>query len=256
MRDYVSRLLAHHYDVEAVADGQIALERIRTDPPDLVLTDVMMPRLDGFGLLRDLRADPATQTIPVIVLSARAGEEARVEGLGAGADDYLIKPFSARELLARVEAHVKMARLRREAGKALRDSEQRFRNMADHAPVMVRVTEPGGTCTFLSRSWYEFTGQTAETGLGFGWLEAVHPEDRARVDTIFQAANEKHEQFRIEYRLKRNDGEYRWVIDAAAPFIGERRRVLRIYRVGHRYHRAQAPRDGGDWAKPPAAPPP
>ena len=221
MRDYVSRLLAHHYNVEAVADGQIALERIRTDPPDLVLTDVMMPRLDGFGLLRNLRADPATQTIPVIVLSARAGEEASVEGLGAGADDYLIKPFSARELLARVEAHVKMARLRREAGKALRDSEQRFRNMADHAPVMIRVTEPGGTCTFLSRSWYEFTGQTAETGLGFGWLEAVRPEDRARVDTIFQAANEKHEQFRIEYRLKRHDGEYRWVIDAAAPFIGE-----------------------------------
>ena len=75
----------------------------------------MMPRLDGFGLLRELRADPATAAMPVILLSARAGEESRVEGLQAGADDYLVKPFSARELLARVTAQVQMARLRREA---------------------------------------------------------------------------------------------------------------------------------------------
>ena len=83
--------------------------------PDLILTDVMMPRLDGFGLLRELRADPRTATVPVILLSARAGEESRVEGMEAGADDYLVKPFSARELLARVAAHLQMARLRREA---------------------------------------------------------------------------------------------------------------------------------------------
>ncbi|HEY5865049.1 MAG TPA: ATP-binding protein, partial [Candidatus Tectomicrobia bacterium] len=112
MRNYVRRLLSAWYDVEVVADGEAALVAVRACRPDLVLVDVMMPRRDGFGVLRTLRADPETRTLPVILLSARAGEEARVEGLLAGADAYLVKPFSARELLAQVEAHVKLGRLR------------------------------------------------------------------------------------------------------------------------------------------------
>ena len=115
MRDYVRRLLASEYEVAAVADGRQALQAIRGRQPDLVLTDVMMPNLDGFGLLKALRTDPETATIPIVMLSARAGEEARVEGLEAGADDYLIKPFSARELLARVGGTLALARARREA---------------------------------------------------------------------------------------------------------------------------------------------
>jgi light-regulated signal transduction histidine kinase (bacteriophytochrome) len=114
MRDYVRRLLAEHHEVRAVDDGHAALAAARERRPDLVLTDVMMPGLDGFGLLRALRADPATRTVPVIMLSARAGEEATISGLEAGADDYLVKPFSARELIARVQTHLDLARLRRE----------------------------------------------------------------------------------------------------------------------------------------------
>ena len=113
MRRYVARLLGDLYDVVAVADGQAALEAAHAAPPDLVLSDVMMPRLDGFGLVRALRADERTRTVPIILLSARAGEEAAVESLGTGADDYLVKPFSARELLARVRTHVELARERR-----------------------------------------------------------------------------------------------------------------------------------------------
>ena len=124
MRDYVSRLLAVDYDVTAVADGLAALEAARTAPPDLVLTDVMMPGLDGFALLRELRSGESTGTIPVVLLSARAGEESAVEGLLAGADDYLVKPFSARELTARVRTHVELSRLRRRWGTEL---EQRVR---------------------------------------------------------------------------------------------------------------------------------
>ena len=127
MRDYVKRLLAERFEVTAVGDGEAALTAIRAERPELVLSDVMMPKLDGFSLIRALRTDPALNTIPVILLSARAGEEARVEGVEAGADDYLIKPFSARELLARVESHLKMARFRRESEAALRESEGRFR---------------------------------------------------------------------------------------------------------------------------------
>lgn len=115
MRDYVRGLLAQHWIVDAVGDGAAALDAARARRPDLVLTDVMMPRLDGVALLRALRADDATRSVPVILLSARAGEESRIEGLGAGADDYLVRPFSARELVARVNAHLDLARVRQAA---------------------------------------------------------------------------------------------------------------------------------------------
>ena len=121
MREYVRRLLAGRgYEVEAVTDGEAALAAAQRDKPDLILSDVMMPRLDGFGLLRALRAEPGLTEVPVILLSARAGEEARVQGLDAGADDYLTKPFSSRELLARVGANLSLTRVRRDAAEALR----------------------------------------------------------------------------------------------------------------------------------------
>ena len=97
-------LTRERWDVEAVMDGRAALEAIRRAPPDLVLTDVMMPGLDGFGLLEALRSDVNLRSIPVVLLSARAGEEATAEALKAGADDYIVKPFGARDLLVRVTA--------------------------------------------------------------------------------------------------------------------------------------------------------
>ncbi|WP_329172446.1 SpoIIE family protein phosphatase [Streptomyces sp. NBC_01477] len=112
LRAYLTGLLRPHYTVTVAADGRDALDLARRQRPDLVLTDVMMPGLDGFGLLRALRADPATAAIPVIFLSARAGDEAAVEGLAGGADDYLAKPFSSADLLARVRSNLDMARLR------------------------------------------------------------------------------------------------------------------------------------------------
>ena len=112
MREYVQRLLGRQFQVTAVNDGEEALRAAVENPPDLVLTDVMMPRMDGFTLLRALRADPATAAVPVVMLSARAGEDAESEGLEAGADDYLVKPFTARELLARVGSHIALHQLR------------------------------------------------------------------------------------------------------------------------------------------------
>jgi signal transduction histidine kinase len=125
MRDYLSSLLSRSYDVETAANGQLALEHVRERVPDLVLTDVMMPRLDGFGLLAAIRADEMTRSVPVIVISARAGEESRVEGLEAGADGYLVKPFSARELLACVASQLELARVRREGEERLREADRR-----------------------------------------------------------------------------------------------------------------------------------
>jgi PAS domain S-box-containing protein len=152
MRRYVLRLLAGEYAVEAVPDGAAALEAVRRQTPDLILSDVMMPRLDGFGLLQALRADPHTAGVPVILLSARAGEESRVEGMQAGADDYLVKPFSARELLARVSAHLQMARLRREASESLRASEQRFQSFMNHSPTTAFIKDGEGRYVFVNRT--------------------------------------------------------------------------------------------------------
>ncbi|WP_157592522.1 ATP-binding protein [Solirubrobacter soli] len=121
MRRHVARLLRGRFQVTTVPDGEAALQSAVADPPDLVLTDVMMPRLDGFGLLAGLRAHERTRAIPVIMLSARAGEEAAVEGLEAGADDYLIKPFSGRELIARVSATLSLARMREESAQRLEE---------------------------------------------------------------------------------------------------------------------------------------
>ena len=120
MRDYLGRLLARRgYDVEAFADAEAALAAATRRKPDLVLTDLMMPRLDGLGLVAALRRDPTLFDVPAIILSARASEEARVEGLGVGADDYLIKPFSARELLARVGSNLALSQLRAEQLEAM-----------------------------------------------------------------------------------------------------------------------------------------
>ena len=100
------------------------------------------------------------------------------------------------------------------------ESEARFQNMADNAPVMLWVTDPSGYCTYLNRSWYEFTGQTPGEAEGFGWLEATHPDDREMAERAFRDANASKTSFRIDYRLRRADGAYRWCIDAAAPRLG------------------------------------
>ncbi|MCW7540832.1 response regulator [Aquabacterium sp. A7-Y] len=217
MRDYLHRLLSLSHQVVTVPDGQAALEAIRQQPPDLVVADITMPRLDGLGLLRALREDGGTSGLPVILLSACAAEDARLAGLQAGADDYLVKPFSARELLARVDALLALARLRRAAGDALGESEARFRQLADHAPMMVWLSESDGRCSYLSRSWTEFTGQEMPDGLGLGWQQMVHPEDRERVERLFAEHSARHEAFRTEYRLRRRDGHHAWVLNAAQP---------------------------------------
>jgi PAS domain S-box-containing protein len=110
---------------------------------------------------------------------------------------------------------------RKRAEESLRESEQRFRRMADHAPVMIWVTESDGRCSFLGKTWYDFTGRTPEESLGFGWIEAMHPEDRATARSTFLEANARHTEFRHEYRLRYQDGTYHWMIDAAVPRFGD-----------------------------------
>ena len=141
MREYLRRILGQSYRVDVVGDGRDALARIRGRLPDLVLSDVMMPGLDGFGLLAAIRADERTRSIPVILLSARAGEEARIEGLDAGADEYLVKPFSARELLACVGSQLQLARVRRDTERALRDRSEQYRTLLNQKAYLAAIVD-------------------------------------------------------------------------------------------------------------------
>ena len=180
MRDYLRQLLGQRYQVRVAADGEAALESIRESRPDLLLSDVMMPRLDGVGLIRALRADPHLADLPVILLSARAGGEASEEGLAAGADDYLVKPFAARELLARIASTLQLARIRRAANeqeRALQRTGERFRVALRHAPVTVYNCDRALRYTWVANP----VGFAAEDVLGRRDDDLLLPDDAARL---------------------------------------------------------------------------
>ncbi len=217
MRRYLTRLLSERYEVHAVADGETALATLGHRLPDLILSDVMMPNLDGFGLVQKLRSNPETNTIPIILLSARAGEEARVEGMEQGVDDYLIKPFSAGELLARVAAHVRLANIRREAAQALRESEQRFRVITEASPVLVWMSGTDKLCYYFNKVWLDFVGRSLEQERGNGWTENVYPEDFDRCLQVYVNNFDARRPFEVEYRLRHHTGQYRWILDRGVP---------------------------------------
>ncbi|WP_052273511.1 ATP-binding protein [Flavihumibacter solisilvae] len=167
MREYVTRLLSPHFEIVSAADGEDAYNKILSHKPDLLLSDIMMPGLDGFGLLEKIRQNPGLKLLPVILLSARAGEEAKVEGLEAGADDYLVKPFSAKELLARVEANIKISMSRIAAAKNLQ-------NVIQQSPVaMALLNGPSFVIEIANDMALEIWGRTREQVLNKPALEAL-----------------------------------------------------------------------------------
>ena len=190
MRDYLARLLDSCYEVETVTDGMAALNAVQNNPPDLILSDVMMPGMDGFTLLRSLREQPQTQEIPIILLSARAGEESRIEGLEAGADDYLIKPFSARELLARIEATLKLAELRRTA-RTLRQqtetAEANLQNVLSSLRDGFLTLDRNWCYTYVNDRQLEIISKTREEVMGKN-VWHIFPD---LVDTEFYARTER-----------------------------------------------------------------
>jgi signal transduction histidine kinase/DNA-binding response OmpR family regulator len=223
MRDYVVRLLRERWQVSGVADGVQALAAAREHPPDLLLTDVMMPSLDGFGLLREIRADEKTRAIPVIMLSARAGEGSRVEGLEAGADDYLVKPFSARELLARVSTHLQIAKLR---GQALKERE-RLHEIFMQAPAPVAVLSGPELrfevanlpfCEMVARP--ELVGRT----LRDAFSEPSATEALTAVEAAFQSGRALHvteQHIPLVRSGKLSDGYFSYVVQPILDSAGK-----------------------------------
>ncbi|MEV4346091.1 SpoIIE family protein phosphatase [Actinoplanes sp. NPDC049596] len=230
LRDHVARLLGPHWDVTVAVDGQDALELARRRRFDLVLTDVMMPRLDGFGLIAALRADERTRDVPIVVLSARAGEEASVEGLAAGADDYLVKPFSARDLTARVRANLDL-------GQARRRIISRLRGLVDTAAAINTVRTTAEVLDVAARQVRSMTAA--------GRVVVSIPGGRAEVDGGADPAAEPDTVLPLPDTSGATVGELRvWgspegalepaVLTQLARLIGLRLENARLYDTEHR----------------------
>ena len=235
MRAYIERILEKGgYDVEVAENGAAALAAIQNGKlPELVLTDVMMPVMDGFSLLQALRAESATQGIVVILLSARAGEEARLEGLAAGADDYLIKPFGARELRARVDGAITLARQRREAAArehsllteieternraALRESQAHVASLFEQTTAGIAELDLAGRLCRVNDRYCQIVGRAREQLIGQPFSAFIYPDDLKENALLFERMVEMGEPFELDNRYQRPDGTVVWVTKAVNP---------------------------------------
>lgn len=211
MRDYLRRLLSEHWRVDLARDGREALARARAERPALVLADVMMPELDGFALLEAVRADPELAFTPVILVTARAGEESVLEGLAAGADDYLVKPFSPRELVARVSAQLELARERQETARELRETLELHRVTIEASQLGTWDLDVETMECRLSRTMTALMGYAPEDAVvpAARWQESVVEADRAPVLETLARAVESGDVFTIEFRIRVPGGERR-----------------------------------------------
>ena len=240
MRRYLQRLLETHYQVRTVEDGKAALNSARADPPDLILSDMMMPRMGGLQLIQQLRKDPRTRSIPVVLISARAGEESQVEGLEIGADEYLIKPFSARELLVRIGSLVVLKRTRDALQSELATQKENLTELTRELIASSRALQRSeaylsegqrishtGTCTwnlatgelFWSKEHCRIFGVDSDASRQSyeSFLSRIHPEDRDFVRRTVDAAIRQTAQFDIEYRIVRPDGSIRYIHASGQP---------------------------------------
>lgn len=208
MRDYLAHLLqAAGFEVDAQPDGAAALAACRARPPDALVSDVSMPGLDGFALIQCLRADEDTALIPVLLLSGRAAEEERIAGFAAGADDYLVKPLGRRELVARVEGAVRLARLRRETA---RRQQADFESLFSMAPDGIIVVDDNGTVQTANAQAQKLFGYSLQEFQGLP-IEALIPEDARQVHVAHRANYARMPSTRMvrqvrELRGMRRDG--------------------------------------------------
>ena len=209
MRRVLELLLSEHWTVETVADARAAMRAARERPPDLVLTDLLLPGMDGFDFLRQLRAEAGTRTLPIIVISGLTDEADRLKALEAGANDYLIKPFSERELLLRVTTHLEMSFLRREA--ALRESEAQVRSILDGALDAVVGMDAGGVVTYWNSQAEATFGWARDEAMGQRLSDMIIPPELREAheqgrERFFETGEGPMLNRRVEVEAQRKDG--------------------------------------------------
>jgi|GEM_PF-876329 len=212
-------LNADHIQLNAVSFASAAfylLENAKSTHYDVLLLDIDLPELNTLEAMRELR-EGLRLDAPVILLCSESDEEVAAQCLNRGATSYLVKrPGYLYQLPWELEdAHSRAELIRREI--ALQESEERFRAMADHAPVFVWVSDVDLLCTYVNKRWLEFTGRTLEQEIGNGWTEGIHPDDHDKCWDIYSTAFATRQGFQMEYRLRRNDGKYCWVLDTGVP---------------------------------------
>lgn len=211
MREHVKHSLEGEYHVIAVSDGSTALKAARENKPDVILSDVMMPGLDGFGLLRELRSDADLREVPVILLSARAGEEARTEGISAGADDYLTKPFNTRELVARIKTTLNLQRVRPEARAEVERVSMRLQSALRAARMIAWDWDLESGQVVCSDNALELLGSPANVPVERMWA-SIHPDDEAPLRQLIAEAIEKRGDYTTQLRYIRPDtGVLQWL---------------------------------------------
>jgi PAS domain S-box-containing protein len=268
LEELSSRLREEGYEVIQARSGQEALDVLAVEEVDCILMDCVMPFLSGQETCARIKKNPAWRDIPLVLITAHEEGEAMIEGINAGADDYIRKSGDFEVLKARLRAQIRRkqfedenrqireqllgkeleaaeARAARELAEtrailmadlerknadlekeiaerkrgeaSLRESEERFRVIADSSPVMIWMTDQDGRCVYVSRPWLDFTGRTLREELGEGWADALHPEDRDRGLDLIRAAIQERTPFKVELRMRRWDGEYRWILDHGVP---------------------------------------
>jgi PAS domain S-box-containing protein len=225
MRNYLVRLLGTRYEVQAVGDGDAALKSIRERLPDLLIADVMMPGITGVELVQKLRSDLETELLSIILLSARAGEDSRIEGLQTGADDYIVKPFSARELLARVEVRLEIAKVRSKSDEINRRSMKQLALVTDSASIYLAHCDRQGRYKFVNKPYAERFGLKPEEIIGKHISEVlgndVYGAIRSKIDEVLSG---KPVQFQLELPYEQIGN--RFIHCSYAPEFGESGEVV------------------------------
>ena len=214
MRSYLKRLLEPYFTVQTAVNGQQALEHVELNLPDLILSDIMMPVMDGKTMLRYIRSSDRTATIPVLFLSARAGEEARIDGLEAGADDYLVKPFSAAELLTKVRAQIYISNTRRQAEQQLRKVNNTLQLAMDASKMGLWRSDVKTGALYISETARRIHGIPLDLELTYtDALESlVIAEHRANLSHVIATAIAKNSRFSEDYQIDTLDGTGRkWI---------------------------------------------
>ena len=232
MRAYVTNILGKQWKVLSAQDGAEAFAMAVKYRPNLILSDVMMPIMDGFELLEKVRTNADLKSTPLVLLSARAGEEAKLEGLAAGADDYLVKPFSAKELTSRIEALLKMTKMRKTADQEISDDAEKFRATFSHASVNIAMVEMDGTIREINQAFLDKAGYEANEVLGKHFSTITHPDDvKANLETIQKLTAGEILSATFEKRYKKKDGTYFWVQTSLSSAFGSHEKPLYLMAV-------------------------